>query len=169
MDRQNYYLVQIQGHQLADNESKYQTSSLALSLAELNNQVAQAANFETLPLGAKQNVVKELAFFLAESARFADVERVVTALSTTSCQQDWLQYAHLVRRWSVLSQFATADHLVSNVAIGGSSNKLIAPVPHAAIDQYNIVVAKGKNSPLAKYVNSQDWQNPIELPSQSCQ
>ncbi len=169
MDTQRYYLVQIQGHTLTEVESTYVTSDFPLSLAELNRQVAQAANFNGLPQPVdRQNVVKELAFFLAESARFTDVEQVVTSLTNSTCQQSWLPYAHLVRRWSVLSVFSTADQLAGGTVRGGAKNTLIAPISNAAIDQYNATITKGKGAPLAKYVDPRDWQDPIEVPAQSC-
>lgn len=168
MDMSNYYILSIQGYDLSKNEYTYQTSHLPLSLKDLNTKVSAAVHFESLGLTDKQNTVKELAFFLAESARFSDVENVVAQLAGGQCNQDWLQYAHLVRRWSKLSDFSSAMQLDNGAAHGGSKGHLIAPVSTEAVATYNEIIKHGADDPKASLIDKRDWNNPVVVPAPAC-
>lgn len=170
MDQTDYYLVNIQGHLLAPQESIYQTSPLTLSEPNLEAAIDAAASFAALPLPQKQNTVKILAYFLAESARFAAIERIDMALLNGQCAAEWLNYATLVRRWSVLSQFALHVGPHDWSAQGGSGGHLVAPVSDMVVGEYEAAIAAGPAGPNARYVDRRDQGGAqIQVPGPTCQ
>ncbi|RZF23608.1 hypothetical protein EVC45_43445 [Paraburkholderia sp. UYCP14C] len=137
MDTQNYYIVNIQQHVLSDVESKYTDSDVLLSRSNLEAYFDTAMSFDTLEMKDRQDVVKTLAFYFAESARFSDVERITIALLAGGCSQDWTQYAHLVRRCGRISGNAIEQGLANSVFRGGSNDNLIAPISADMIARFN--------------------------------
>jgi hypothetical protein len=136
MDQTDYYITAVQGHPLAPAESTYNNDNVALTEANLESAIDAAISFDQLPSPPstqRPDVVKVLAYFLAESARFTSIEQIDTALMNGNCAAQWLNYAQLVRRWGVLSRFAI--HLGRNdwSARGGTGGRLIAPISDAVI------------------------------------
>jgi hypothetical protein len=138
IDSVDYYIVNIQRHSLTEQESKYTDSDLALSRSNLDSEFDKAMDFEALPLAERQDVVKTLAFYFAETARFSDVEQIANALLAGGCTQDWSRYAHLLRRWGRISWNAIQEGLGGDGIIrGGVNDNLIAPISRQMIDSYN--------------------------------
>jgi len=167
-DATDYYIIDIGNHHLTKEESTYKTSALTLSRETLENEIAQAHKIDTLSLPQIQNLVKTLAFFFAETARFSDIDTIATSLLNNDCSAEWLDYATLLRRWSRISRLAIHEHTDDWTARGGSSDQLIAPVTRKAITGYNAAISAGKDGPNASYVDPSDWDKHISAPTASC-
>jgi hypothetical protein len=168
IDETDYYLTDIQKHKLSKAESTYRSTPLTMSATNLERQLQRAESINDLALNEIQDLTKMLAFFFAETARFSDVEDRAEQLLAGDCTAQWMDYATLLRRWSRMSRLAI--HLKTNewTARGGSSDQLVAPINHSAIENYNTAIRAGKNGPDEHYVDPRDWGTSISVPPLSC-
>lgn len=167
-DDTDYYITYIQDHHLSQEEATYKTSPLNLSLANLGNEILKAKDVDNLPLADVQNLVKTLAFFFAETARFSEVENIATSIVTKGCTAEWLDYATLLRRWSKISRLALHENNKDWTARGGANDNLIAPVSGNAVSDYNAAIDAGQSGPNASFVDDRDWGKPISVPAAAC-
>lgn len=167
-DDTDYYITYVQDHRLTPEESQYRTSSLTLSRSALEAEIRKANGIGALPTSEVQNVVKTLAFFVAESARFSEVEAAAASLTRQGCSAEWLDYSTLLRRWSKISRLALHQGNNQWTARGGSGGNLVAPITDGAVNAYNSAISAGQDGPDAGYVDPRDWGKPIAVPSASC-
>ena len=86
----SYYITDTGGHHLTSAESTYRTSPLKLAVATLENEITRASDIDTLTTAEIQDIVKTLAFFLAETARFYEIEIISNFLIGGDCSAEWL-------------------------------------------------------------------------------
>lgn len=163
IDDTDYYITDIEGHHLNKEEATYQTSALTLSVTSLDSAVTNAKNINGLSLKEIQDVVKTLAFFFAETARFTDIETVAGSILAGDCAGQWLDFSTLLRRWGRISRLAIHEHNTQWTARGGSGENLIAPITADAVAAYNDAINAGPNGPNAPFVDPRDWNKMISV------
>jgi len=167
-DATDYYITHIMGRLLSKEEATYQTTPLTISATMLETELLRAYDINNLSVSDIQDVVKMLAFFFAETARFTDVETITTAILSGNCRAHWLDYATLVRRWGRMSRLALHENNTQGAVRGGAQNNLIAPITKERIDAYNAAIAEGKNGPDSHYVDPRDWDKSVVVPPALC-
>jgi hypothetical protein len=167
VDDTDFYVTAIQTHHLSQAEITYQSSPLTLSATNFETEIINAYNVDHLTLPQIQDMVKTLAFFFAETARFSDIENIADALMK-GCTAEWLDYEKLLRRWSRISKLALHEHNDQWTVRGGKTDELIAPITSQAIQGYNAAILAGDNGPDASYVDPRDWNTSISVPGPSC-
>ena len=167
-DASDYYIIEVQGHKLTKEESTYTNAAITLSGANLQTEIDRAESFDKLQLSEKQDAVKTLAFFLAETARFSEIESIATTILDHSCSAEWLDYAMLLRRWAYISRLAIHQGNTDGTVRGGKNDNLIAPVSDQAVAAYNTAIRAGESGPDESYVDKRDWGKQISVPDASC-
>jgi hypothetical protein len=167
IDDIDFYVTDIQTHHLSQAEITYQSSPLTLSATNFDTEIINAYNIDNLRLPQIQTVVKTLAFFFAETARFSDIENIADTL-VKGCTAEWLDYEKVLRRWSRISKLALHENNDQWTVRGGKTDELIAPITSQAIQGYNAAILAGDNGPDASYVDPRDWNTSISVPGPSC-
>jgi hypothetical protein len=167
-DATDYYIIEVQNHKLTKEESTYTNADVTLSNGNFNNEIERVLNFDQLQLAQKQDAVKTLAFFLAESARFSEIETIATSIVNNGCSAQWLDYATLLRRWSYISRLAIHQGHTQGTVRGGTSDQLLAPISSQDVSAYNTAIQQGESGPDASYVDKSDWGKKISVPAPSC-
>jgi hypothetical protein len=167
IDDTDFYVTDIQTHHLSQTEITYQSSPLTLSATNFETEIINAYNIDNLTLPQIHDLVKTLAFFFAETARFSDIENIADTL-VKGCTAEWLDYEKLLRRWSRISKLALHENNDQWTVRGGKTDELIAPITNQAIQGYNAAILAGQNGPDASYVDPQDWNTSISVPGPSC-
>lgn len=164
------YIHSINGLDLADDVERYTNDDVTLDRKSLAQVFNNAVDFKSLSKKQMQDVVKYLAFVIAESARFEDVEEAVEKILTTSCSYQWEDYKNLVRRWKTMSVFMNSQGLNRGEQyIGGYRAFLIAPITSEAVNTYNDATMNGWEVVRYKYGERQkDKASPISIGSAVC-
>lgn len=144
MEPRALYLENIDGVELSEKVSRYTNDNIVLSRKNFEKQFFNALNFHELSIKEKQDSLKMLAFIIAESARFRDIEKAVTKIYKENCKFDWKDYMLLVRRWKTMSIFANSRGIQGvEPDIGGWKAFLLAPISEEVVMKYDKAARDG--------------------------
>jgi Ribosome inactivating protein len=168
MQKQNYYILAINGRMLTQSQYTYKTSDVVLSAAALEQAISDSQKINNASDQKINDLVKIFAYFFAESARFAPIEAKANGLlGSTNCGENWIDTVDLLRRWGKMSRVAIKTH-ATNDMIFNAGRTLAAPLTSASIDAYN--QAANDASDLGRSeVDPRDYGKTISAPHAACE